>query len=74
MRLDYINPIIDSAVDVLADFMSAPVERGTMQLHQESSRNKDVAAIIGIAGEVEGRLILERGRDTALSMAGIMNG
>ncbi|HAK61267.1 MAG TPA: chemotaxis protein CheX [Nitrospiraceae bacterium] len=73
MRLDYINPIIDSAVNVLADFTSAPVKRGTMQLQQGSTRNNDVAAIIGIAGEVEGRIILEMGRDTALSMAGMMN-
>ena len=73
MRLDYINPIIDSAVNVLADFTSAPVKRGTMQLQQESRRNNDVAAIIGIAGEVEGRIILEMGRATALSMAGMMN-
>ena len=74
MRLEYINPIIDSAVNVLSDFTSAPVERGSLQLQEGSERSKDVAALIGIAGDVEGRIILEMAKDTALSMAGLMNG
>lgn len=73
MRLDYIQPIVDSAVIALAECSGAPVARGTLKLHQISSPHKDVAAIIGMTGEVEGRIILEMDRITALTMAGIMN-
>jgi chemotaxis protein CheX len=73
MRLDYIEPIIEAAVSVLAEFTAAPVERGDMMLHGNSSASKEVAAIIGMTGDVEGRVIIEMDDATALAMAGIMN-
>lgn len=73
MRLDYIEPIIESAVSVLAEFTAAPVERGDMKLHGNSSASKEVAAIIGMTGDVDGRVIIEMDEATAVAMAGIMN-
>ncbi len=73
MRLDYLNPIVDSAIAVLTECTGTAVERGDMSLNQTASPTRDVAAIIGMAGEVEGRVILEMSRDTALSMASQMN-
>ncbi len=73
MRLDYIEPIIESAVSVLAEFTAAPVERGDMKLHGNSSASKEVAAIIGMTGDVDGRVIIEMDDATAVAMAGIMN-
>lgn len=73
MRLDYLEPIIESAKTVLTEITGAPVERGSMQLRQDSSASKEVGAFVGMAGEVEGRIMLEMATDTALSMAGVMN-
>jgi chemotaxis protein CheX len=73
MRIDYIEPIIKSAIAVLAEFTGDTIERGDMKLHGDSSASKDVAAIIGIAGDVEGRIIIEMDSETAIAMAGIMN-
>ncbi len=73
MRLDYINPFIESAVSVLTACTGAPVERGLMELRQDVPADKEVMTMIGLAGEVEGRVILEMDNDTALAMAGIMN-
>lgn len=73
MRIDYLNPIIDSALQVLSEYTGAPVSRGTMRLDENASPTKDVAAVISMAGEVEGRVILEMGKETALSVAGTMN-
>ncbi len=73
MRLDYIEPIIESAVSVLAEFTAAPVERGDMKLHGNSSASKEVAAIIGMTGDVDGRVIIEMDDATAVAMAGIMS-
>ena len=73
MRLDYLNPIVESAIAVLTECTGTPVERGDMSLNQTASPTRDVAAIIGMAGEVEGRVILEMSRDTALSVASQMN-
>ena len=73
MRLDYINPFIESATAVLSMLTGMPVERGTMELRRDASATKEVMAVIGMAGEVEGRVILEMNNDTALAIAGIMN-
>ena len=73
MRLDYIDPIIDSAISVLGHLTGDTVERGDMKLQRQSSASKDVAAIIGMTGDVDGRIIIEMNSDTALAMAGIMN-
>lgn len=73
MRLEYLNPFINSALDVLAEYTNSEVERGDVRLDGDASPENDVAAVITLAGEVEGRVILQMGRDTALNMAGIMN-
>lgn len=73
MRLDYINPIVESAIKALSEYTGAPVVRGNMQLKQDAPPSKDVAAVISMAGEVEGRIILEMEKATALAVAGIMN-
>lgn len=73
MRLDYIDPIVNSAIAVLSEFTGGPVERGGLSLKKSSSPSMEVAAVIGMAGEVEGRVILEMARDTALSVAAAMN-
>jgi len=73
MRIEYIDPIVESAIAVIAEFTGSPVERGDMKLHGDSSASKDVAAIIGMTGDVDGRIIMEMDSRTALAMAGIMN-
>lgn len=73
MRLDYINPIIDSAIHVLSECTGEVVQRGDMKLQRLSRADKDVAAIISMTGDVDGRIIIEMNSNTALAMAGIMN-
>lgn len=73
MRLDYIDPIVQSAMAVLSEVTGRPVERGALSLRQSSTPGRGIAAVIGMTGDVEGRVILDMGGDTALSMAGIMN-
>jgi chemotaxis protein CheX len=73
MRIEYIDPIIESAIAVLAEFTGASVERGDMKLQGNSSASKEVAAIIGMTGDVDGRIIIEMDSETAVAMAGIMN-
>jgi chemotaxis protein CheX len=73
MRLDYLDPIIESAKTVLSNFTGAPVGRGSMRLRGDASSSKEVGAVVGMTGEVEGRIMLEMTRDTAIGMAGKMN-
>ena len=73
MRLDYINTFIDAVVAALEETSGAPVSRGDIKLRGESAARQDIAAVIGMTGDVDGRVIIEMGKGTALAIAGIMN-
>jgi len=73
MRLDYINTFIDSVADALEETSGAPVSRGAIKLRGESSARLDIAAVIGMTGDVDGRVIIEMDRVTALAISGNMN-
>jgi CheY-specific phosphatase CheX len=44
-----------------------------MRLRGDASSSKEVGAVVGMTGEVEGRIMLEMARDTANGMAEKMN-
>jgi chemotaxis protein CheX len=73
MRLDYITPIVESAANVLTEVTGSPVAYGAMKLYRTSSAGRDVVIVVGLSGEVEGRIMLEMDDDAAMSLAGTMN-
>jgi chemotaxis protein CheX len=73
MRLDYIDPFVESTTYVLSEIAHLEIRGGTPLLKQSPMPTKDNVAIIGIAGDVEGRIIFEMDDKTALAFAGIMN-
>jgi len=74
MRVEYINPFVESAYSVLKEVLSSEVKRGEIYLKPTSMSIMGVAALVGLAGDVEGRVLFDMTRDTALFVAGAMNG
>jgi len=74
MRVEYINPFVESAFSVLKEVLNANVKRGEIYLKPTSMSIMGVAALVGLAGDVEGRVLFDMTRDTALYVAGTMNG
>ena len=74
MRVEYINPFVESAFNVLKEVLNADVKRGDIYLKPTSMKIMGVAALVGLAGDVEGRVLFDMTRDTALHVAGSMNG
>ncbi|MDR2803625.1 MAG: chemotaxis protein CheX [Treponema sp.] len=74
MRVEYINPFIEATFNVLKEVLNIEVKRGELYLKETSMRIKGVAALVGLAGDVEGRVMFDMTKDTALKVAGIMNG
>ena len=72
MRVEYINPFVESAFSVLKEVMNTEVTRGEISLRSTSTSIKGVAALIGLAGDVEGRVLFDMTKSTALSVASIM--
>ena len=72
MRVEYINPFVESAFSVLKEVMNAEVKRGEISLKSTSTSIKGVAALVGLAGDVEGRVLFDMTKDSALAVASVM--
>jgi chemotaxis protein CheX len=74
MRVEYINPFVEAAFTVLKEVLSVEVKRGEIYLKSTSMPVMGVAAIVGLAGDVEGRVLFDMHKQTALDVASAMNG
>jgi len=73
MRVEYINPFVESAFNVMKEVLQCDVKRGELYLKSTSMPVMGVAAIVGLAGDVEGRVPFDMDRPTALNIASAMN-
>ena len=73
MRVEYINPFVEAAFDVLKEVLGTDVKRGDLYLKSSTMQIMGVAALVGLAGDVEGRVLFDMTKDTALSVASGMN-
>ena len=74
MRVEYINPFVEAAFNVLKEVLGEEVKRGELFLKSTSQPVLGVAAIVGLAGDVEGRVLFDMSKETALAVASKMNG
>ena len=74
MRVEYINPFVEAAFNVLKEVLNTDVKRGDLYLKSTTMSIMGVAALVGLAGDVEGRVLFDMTKDTALNIAGTMNG
>jgi chemotaxis protein CheX len=74
MRVEYINPFVEAAYNVLKEVTQVGVKRGDLYLKNASMQIMGVAALVGLAGDVEGRVLFDMTKDTALKVVSIMNG
>jgi len=73
MRLEYINPFVESAVNILETVLDVPIKRGELYLKAKSQPVLGVTAIVGLAGDVEGRVLIDMSTETAIAIASKMN-
>jgi len=74
MRVEYINPFVEAAFDILKEVLGDDVQRGELFLKSTSKAVMGVAAFVGLAGNVEGRVLFDMTMETALAVASEMNG
>ena len=73
MRVEYINPFVESSYSILKEYFQDNVKRGEIYLKPTSMAIMGVAALVGLAGDVEGRVLFDMTKETALHVAGAMN-
>lgn len=74
MRVEYINPFVEAAFDILKEVVSSDLKRGELYLKGSPQPVLGVTAIVGLAGDVEGRVLFDMSEGTALAVASSMNG
>jgi len=69
MRMDLIQPFINSADAVLAQGLDSPVAIENLTMDEEAYRRRGVAAEVCLSGEIEGRIIFDVDLQAALQLA-----
>jgi chemotaxis protein CheX len=73
MRVEYINPFVEAAFNVLKEVINTDVKRGDLSLKPSTMSIMGVAALVGLAGDVEGRVLFDMKKETALFVVSAMN-
>ncbi|MDR0400028.1 MAG: chemotaxis protein CheX [Treponema sp.] len=74
MRVEYINPFVEAAFNVLKEVLDTDVKRGDLFLKSTNMAIQGVAALVGLAGDVEGRVLFDMTKESALFVVSAMNG
>lgn len=74
MRMDLIQPFIDSLDAVLAEMMQAPSTVADLSMEEDGYRTKGLAAVVTFKGQIEGRIILDMDPSAAAKVAEILAG
>ncbi|MFN4217037.1 MAG: chemotaxis protein CheX [Brevinematales bacterium] len=74
MRIEYINPFVEAAFDILKEVLQTDVKRGQLYLKKLGESMKGVAIVIGVTGQVNGRVVFDMTEDVAIRLASKMNG
>lgn len=74
MKVEYIEPFVAAAINILTSELQIRVERGKLRIDGNYFTTKEVSVLIGITGEVEGNVVYGVHRIVALDIASRMLG
>jgi chemotaxis protein CheX len=74
MRMDLIQPFINSADAVLAQGMESPISIENLSMEEEAYRKKGIAAVVCLKGEIEGKIIFDVDLPAAVQLASRLAG
>jgi chemotaxis protein CheX len=74
MRMDLIQPFINSADAVLAQGLNSAVSIQNLTMEEEAYRRKGIAAEVCLTGDIEGRIIFDVDPTTATAFASRLAG
>lgn len=74
MKIEYINPFLEASIYVLEQFMQGiSIDKTKLSVICEPISSLGVAALIGLTGQLRGRVIYDMTLDTALQIVSKMN-
>ncbi len=73
MLIDYINPFVEAAFEIMSEILNTPISRGQLQLKKLGDDMKGFTVIIGVTGQVSGRIVFDMSEQTAITLASKLN-
>ena len=74
MNVQFLNPFVEAAFEVLAAETELEMKRGELKLDRETYITSDVTVIISLVGQIEGNVFFSMDKETALKLASRMMG
>lgn len=74
MKAKYINPFLNASIRLFQEFLGMEIKAGTPFVMDDKNNMNDVSALIGLAGETSGAVVLSFSHDTALKVVSRMEG
>lgn len=74
MRIEFITPFVQASLGVLGDILESPASKGEMTLETGLSQRECFSVSFGLTGDIEGMVLFDTNEQTALEIAGAMNG
>jgi chemotaxis protein CheX len=69
MKMELIQPFINAADAVLSQGLSGTTKVSNLSMEENGYRRKGVAGMVGLSGDIEGRIVLDLDPETALRVA-----
>ena len=74
MKADYINPFINSAMNFFREYLEIDIEAQRAYIQKNPENIRGVSAVIGLAGEIKGQVILNFSQETAIALSSLFAG
>lgn len=74
MKVEYINPFIESVYDLFGTMLNSKAVRGDVGIADDEANPRDMMALIGLSGMAKGMVALAFPVDTALKMVNSLLG
>ncbi|MBN1699351.1 MAG: chemotaxis protein CheX [Spirochaetales bacterium] len=68
MKAQYINPFLEASIHLFKDFLNVKLRYLKPFVNSDSQNLNEISAIIGLAGDTKGAVVLSFERDTAIKM------
>ena len=68
MKAEYINPFLSASLNLFKEYLNIELKSGKPFINEDSQNLNEVSAIIGLAGETVGAVVLSFTKETAIQI------
>jgi chemotaxis protein CheX len=65
MRVEFVNPFVQAALEVIESEIGGETDRGEISLHRSAYTTDEVTAVVGVAGRIAGLVMYSMSEETA---------